>query len=476
MNVNPVSTILISSGNQSILSAGQRPTALLAGQLGVFNKRTGLSVDGSSGADAFQDFFVALGVSAVNAAGGAIDDLRRSAGQYIKLGALKSVNFRCYSAAQPKVIDITGFSVKCDTDYGIRFNVRAKEVANLYGFNFPAKTFIVRSSCCADGCSGCGDGDGNKLVYDLVNGINNDAEAKFVAQMIDYTTTAGIPAVVTDYVTWAASNVGKTLGIRVQVSSEQFQSWSTVNQKYFNPRLFDIDANLIEGFDCNSTVALAKNIRIVKQGSGYTSQTYTGEALTGGTGSGKQATIIVTSGKVTSVTVTTAGTGYVDGDLLGATLAGGGSGFQCVFDSQRTIYSQNYGYDIAQTEYDCAGNSDYGKGPFRASDATGLAIDNYNALAVKTEKYVTLDLGYTNPSNNGGVAITDMTNLRTTIAIPCADTTTRTGLIALLNTMFTGKFDSLVGDNTACQTCTSTYSVPNLVTDLNDADSDGIGG
>ena len=62
----------------------------------------------------------------------------------------------------------------------------------------------------------------------------------------------------------------------------------------------------------------------------YINGTYTGVTLTGGTGTGAKATIIVSGGGVTSVTVTTAGNGYVLGNVLSASSAnigGTGSGF-----------------------------------------------------------------------------------------------------------------------------------------------------
>ena len=64
-------------------------------------------------------------------------------------------------------------------------------------------------------------------------------------------------------------------------------------------------------------------------GSGYTDQTYTGEALTGAAsgGSGATADIVVSSGGVTSVTLVDGGSGYSEDDQLTATLAGGGTGF-----------------------------------------------------------------------------------------------------------------------------------------------------
>lgn len=65
-------------------------------------------------------------------------------------------------------------------------------------------------------------------------------------------------------------------------------------------------------------------------GSTYTNGTYTGVALTGGTGSGAEATIVVSGNTVTSVTITAGGSYYLPGDSLSATAAsigGTGSGF-----------------------------------------------------------------------------------------------------------------------------------------------------
>jgi hypothetical protein len=65
-------------------------------------------------------------------------------------------------------------------------------------------------------------------------------------------------------------------------------------------------------------------------GTAYTNGTYTNVTLTGGSGSGAKATIVVSGGSVTTVTITTAGNGYVVGNTLSATAAsigGTGSGF-----------------------------------------------------------------------------------------------------------------------------------------------------
>jgi hypothetical protein len=69
----------------------------------------------------------------------------------------------------------------------------------------------------------------------------------------------------------------------------------------------------------------------ITPGTGYaTPGTYMAVPLTGGTGTAGKATIVVAGGGVTSVTITTPGSGYVVGDTLSASnanLGGSGSGF-----------------------------------------------------------------------------------------------------------------------------------------------------
>lgn len=65
---------------------------------------------------------------------------------------------------------------------------------------------------------------------------------------------------------------------------------------------------------------------ISNTGSAYTDGTYTATPLTGGTGTGAIATIVVSGGVVTSVTITSPGINYSVGDILTA-IVPGGSGF-----------------------------------------------------------------------------------------------------------------------------------------------------
>jgi len=84
-------------------------------------------------------------------------------------------------------------------------------------------------------------------------------------------------------------------------------------------------------------------------GSGYPAGTYYNQALTGGTGSGATATIVVAGGVVTSVALETGGFSYAVGDSLSVSL-GSGSGFAITVSSLNQATGQTWlgdNYDAA---------------------------------------------------------------------------------------------------------------------------------
>ncbi len=85
---------------------------------------------------------------------------------------------------------------------------------------------------------------------------------------------------------------------------------------------------------------------IATPGTGYVNGTYTNVPLTGGTGTGAQATVTVAGGAVVNVNLTAPGTGYQPGDALGAdpvNLGGVGSGFDWVVNTvQASAFDPTY--------------------------------------------------------------------------------------------------------------------------------------
>ncbi len=104
---------------------------------------------------------------------------------------------------------------------------------------------------------------------------------------------------------------------------KQVLSWSTYN----------VELSTLSRFYGGTVAAVTTSILTtgaVVGGTGYVNGTYYNVPLTGGTGSGARATVVVAGGVVTSVSKTYGGTGYTAADSLSASninLGGTGSGF-----------------------------------------------------------------------------------------------------------------------------------------------------
>lgn len=97
------------------------------------------------------------------------------------------------------------------------------------------------------------------------------------------------------------------------------------------------------------TTSNIKTLGTITPGSGYVNGTYTNVVLTGGSGFGARATIVVSGGQVSTVTVTNTGAGYIVGDVLSASntsLGGSGAGFSIPVTA---IYAQRIEMSAAAT-------------------------------------------------------------------------------------------------------------------------------
>jgi hypothetical protein len=136
------------------------------------------------------------------------------------------------------------------------------------------------------------------------------------------------------------------------------QSMSTTSaSKYINLSAFNTQVrvtqvvsgtNIVSGTTVSAITSSAiQTLGAITAGSGYTNGTYTNVPLTGGSGSNATATVVVSGGAVTSVTITLRGASYVVGNTLSASntnLGGTGAGFSIPVTA---IYAQTITLSVA---------------------------------------------------------------------------------------------------------------------------------
>lgn len=465
MTTNPVQQVLITTGNQAVLAAGNPITALGVGQVGVFNAHTNQSLGTGSAAADCGEIYLAVGINRSGAGGGAtLEDINPSAGQLIQSPLVRAYTNRCYVAPAPMILDIADFVVKCETEYGIKFELRNGQVYSQYGYNQFVKTFFAKSSCCGDQCSPCADGDCNDVANQLVTQINKDPDqlltASFFAALIQATVTAGAGA---------SANITVTIGSTVYTVAVVNADTATVVAGKIVAAVNALDGSPY--FASNAGAVMSFYSR-------KSQNTPTGTfALTNANGTGVTVGTIVANAK-TPVTVANyaAFVAANPGVCLGirtqtnplATLPFNGDiplryyylrgteailslveGFSCN-GSQVTVQpltnGEGSGYDLQWEEY-MSGGWNGKPGPYRVSALNGVQTNGFEYFAVKTTNYAQVALSYDLQSQSNFMKYQN--NLRTLIGIPCADTTTLTGLIAVLDHIFT-QFNTNAGNAALC--------------------------
>ena len=175
--------------------------------------------------------------------------------------------------------------------------------------------------------------------YDAGQAIGARRTAGYFSQVFAYPIAATWPATVSEIVfteTYTTTNGSPYL------PSNTYNSQVQVGQVIVGP---GIPANTqVQEIQTSAINALTNLIA----GSGYADNTYTDVAITGGSGGGATANIVVSGGAVTSVTIVNPGAGYQVGDTIDVDDAdiGGGTGFSIDVD---TIWVQNIVMDANAT-------------------------------------------------------------------------------------------------------------------------------
>lgn len=379
---NDVYAVLPTSNNVALLAAGNTEDDLAVGQLGCFDANSGLSVVSLA---AVRDFYFALGVDRNGDT--VLDDLRKSAGQFIQRQGVVGISFKAHSAGQPKVVVVGGYTAKCDTDYAIKVEFRNSRIYRMQGYNQFAKTYNVRTACCTDCSNDCGSEDPNNLSVLLVNAINNDESGLLSAKVI--ARTAIDDAVVT------------TL-------SQSYAAGDPMSQE-------DIDA-LIAYNLTQSDVA---------------DQFYTDVEIT--------STPLVLAPQGGDVNL-----GFHK-FLQTEILVSISDGFVCTGEvtvTQELAFEQGSGGNVRQLEYKSLAWCE--TGPYAASSVTGMAFP-VPYLAVASTKYDYFILENNHKSESGWLEYENP--LSTIFAIPATHTTTRNSLATVLATI--PNFETLVDDAAA---------------------------
>jgi Ca2+-binding RTX toxin-like protein len=117
------------------------------------------------------------------------------------------------------------------------------------------------------------------------------------------------------------TSIGETVTASGTALTAAGLTWGTINSKgniYTGTSSADLIVITSTVASTAKTAESIADVEIDDAGAGYTAGTYTGIALTGGSGTGAQATVVINvDGEVASVTITAAGKGYETGDILG---------------------------------------------------------------------------------------------------------------------------------------------------------------
>lgn len=395
---NSVFQVLVTKGNSSVLAKEKAIKDLVPGQIGIFDAKTQLAVDGTK---PVKEFFIGVGVDRTG--DGTMDSVNVSAGSVggaIQTRLISNYTFRPHTAPKPQVVEIKDIKADCETEYILKIEFFNQRKYRLQGYMPYTKSFSVTTGCCTKCEEKCDNYDSNELVKLLVNSINSDTDGVVKAEAVQAngTVIADLDAfIATNKAVNTDDNKGNDVKANIRLTTVPVALGNVygINLKYYSARATTMNVTFIEGFDCSSTI------------------------------------------KVT----------------------------------QDAVSEEGHGYDVMQREYK-AGGWNGRPGPYRTSAINGIATDGFEFFADANTKYDLISLDYDNEAEGGWITYTN--DLRTEIAIPEADTTTRNSFIGVLDKVVAAVgFDALADDAAAANT--NSNITEKTTAEINNPDLDGIG-
>lgn len=276
---NDVFHLLVTKGNQAVLAKDKKVTELAPGQIGVFNYDTNLSFDATVAA-APRNFYLAVGVDAGN---GTTGDIMKSAGSHVQGKNIAFYSFRPHTPGRPMKVLLKDYVANCETEYGVKLELRNQEIYRTQGYNQFTKTYTMKTSCC-DGCEPtCPSGDANEITKQLYINISNDPSG-LVKANIKPRAGAVLPSGVTvdaqgnltlaQVDTIMAANAAQTdpakyiyTDLEIETVPQTIQDFSAVSLNYMYPRQTVAILTKVGDFKCSGTVATTQTA-VFEEGAG----------------------------------------------------------------------------------------------------------------------------------------------------------------------------------------------------------------
>jgi hypothetical protein len=461
-HTNPVFQVLVTStpgGNpatgQLVLAKGLKPDSLKGGQIGFFNAHTGLSIDSTSAAETIGDYYVMVGVNK-GSANNASDDYQMSSGYYIQPRHTTALTLKGYMPETPKIVEVTNFTVNCDYDYCLKIEVRNQQSYLVNGYNGLINTYCYHSGCCItpSDCSVCPQpGNPAEVAAGIANLINADPDHIVTAQAFTVGMAGTFGAATT------AGTIVVTVGTNVySIPVAAGDTNATVAAK--------VAAGITGTTNSPYTAATTSTAGQVAAYAEATSGTPSGTmALTSAGGTGVTLTGVQANAKLNYTDPTTVPYGAGGGIRITANLTNapsfnnnipnkyfkGGTDFIVSFAGglglcngtvtivQNAVFPDGKAVDVKYLEY-VAGGWNGNPGVYKTLNLTGLPKEDFVYYSVAGATYNMLVINNNIESVSGNMT-TYLNPVATYIAIPCAESGTLTGIAAVLDNIYKGKFE-----------------------------------
>ena len=265
---NDVFHLLVTKGNQAVLAKDKKVVELAPGQIGVFNYDTNLSIAAADPAP--RNFYMAVGVDAGD---GTTGDIMKSAGSHVQGKNIVFYSFRPYTPGRAMKVVLKDFTAKCDTQYGVKIELRNQDIYMTQGFVQFTKTYAMKTSCCNDCVETCPSGDANEITKQLLINVANDPTGLVIARPIarqaltvlthgvskayakgDVVTDADLNAIMVFNKAQSDITTMVFTDIEFETVGSKAMDFNSVNLDYKGTRQTVAIITKVDGFECTGTV------------------------------------------------------------------------------------------------------------------------------------------------------------------------------------------------------------------------------